>query len=587
MDNTAEFDSGSLSEATREEPHVSVAEIKALITPSGFCEAIDRFRPRQSLLKEAVILPEVKSQELAEQITADIEKKTATPLAMIGEAFANQALLRLVIQKEAGEPLLPEEIREHLDISNYPLSERLAFIFNSCLDPEILPEIFQLVGVERQGMTPSLVGAFRRSEGLRWRWITLIADRDFQEEFYNAHPDQADYSAAVQAKISGVINTTVLELARDSLVTRAEITQARAQLADFFNLDKKFWPQEGMTASKFIESFSRITAETYFEQGQVWIDNENKRQITWVSGLSAPIAYPPREHLRDYALAVEKGRYMVELFQRGTLLIHRFIPELAIPDLPVQSLELSAAPEILANVVPSNRPESQVCGEANGYYRRQDKTVGIQSATAIAAATVEEIGQEETPYFTNEFGAQNDGQRELRVKRGIADMVTMLHELGHGIYEGLVRSRRPADLPAVENYHQTADHAATEGLAVLLELIGIDIMKEVPQLFGLKRSDRDALEACKQARLYRLKKDKNGYTEGTYRILHRVYAEAAGKGKGREVHRGLRAVREFLEKINPAQTLQVLRGDKTYRRLLREGSPAGWQALFGASPSEG
>lgn len=239
---------------------------------------------------------------------------------------------------------------------------------------------------------------------------------------------------------------------------------------------------------------------------------------------------------------IEVNNYLPQLYKEVTLAYRNFFPEIY-TDVEIPRLIMDGPHK----------------GNIGGKYNPKKGQITIRSGTFT---TEEEI---------NAFGCNT-------FRRGkIYDAVILAHEYTHAIYYSLKNSHAPK---LMVKYAKTADHAINEGLAVLMELLFIDMLKQNPHFLQLSQQEVESLESCKKTRLYGLKHQQNAYTQGTYRILHKVYADGAGSINHRDMHQGLVAVRWFIDAINPAKTISILRRDHEYKALLKEGNPEGWKQLF-------
>lgn len=162
-------------------------------------------------------------------------------------------------------------------------------------------------------------------------------------------------------------------------------------------------------------------------------------------------------------------------------------------------------------------------------------------------------------------------------RRRIVDLIAMLHEYAHGIYEETV-GYRPIPLPP--GYYNTVDAAFNEGFAVLIEMLAGQKMEQDAEKLKLDQRDVEDLREFRRQRIQSLhgnfrdsrspdesvkRRGLRGiaYTEGTVKLLHKIYKKG-----------GIEGVRDFLLSIDRNKTLTTLRTSPEYAALLRNpGKP--------------
>lgn len=574
-------------------PEVTVETVKRMVLATGPCDNLDCLRPREEPLDGLLKIYEVSEEEKA-QILADLEKKAEPVLFAIKDLFENEDFLKKLAGKPEKEKITSEEVRLILGADvELRFVKRILLILNHCFDPEVIPAIFELMvkqtenhlessvkEIENIGLPEqyrdrrkrliedreswvSLEGvsqALSENEELRDKWTDLFTDEQFINEFFLLRPG-VSYSQEMAKRVEAVIETTISQFKETNKEAKVERMMAiRSGLENFFNSKGEEWTASGKTGSDFIEKISKLTGALYFERRfKDYIYPEKDR---WMSGIPFPNVFPI-DYLRDYAIAVERGKYLLRLYLVVKDILERFCPEVFIPP-EVEKLEWRD-PYIRGS---SSKPRES-CELTNGHYNKGDNLIGIESGTLVSGSTEEKVEAEETFHFG-----------EKKMPRKITDVSVMAHEITHAFYQRLVRARLPENHAQIGVDRGTADHAISEGFSVLMELIFADLLISNPGLLRLSIDDARRLEQCKEERFLRLRRERNGYTEGTFWILHRIYKEGAGLVSKRDMSSGLKKVRKFLDGLDPKKTLEVKRDSPEYMQLVRNTSPDALKAMF-------
>lgn len=171
----------------------------------------------------------------------------------------------------------------------------------------------------------------------------------------------------------------------------------------------------------------------------------------------------------------------------------------------------------------------------------------------------------------------------FRVQRIIADTVSLAHEYTHAIYEKL----SPSGLQQYPDVSfTTADQTFNEGFATMMTYLFIDALKRDPQLLGLDAEGIGDLNHYSSAALYGngedagLRRFDQEYVQGTLKVFHKIFAEAAGSPKTRDVSKGLTAMRTFVEGLDRTKTLQTDMQDPKFQTLVKARDTGSLRAEF-------
>ncbi|GEM_PF-4459700 len=549
----------------RKGPEATVNEVRRLVYSEGACQKLDSIRVRQLPFRESQRISKY-DEELAEKSLPYLPQAEQSALGLrpvLSGLLENQGLLHELANLPEGTAIIREALKKHLGTSSLPLTERLDFLFNHNIDPELIPFALANMGREASEIPNILVQTLAQDEFLRRRLAIVLISLRSRALGKVSSPD------SITHEINGFINETAGSLSKNPQATQEQISSLREYLQGFFDPEGK---QRITPALEFANKLQNISLRTYFEmrhrdhQILALYEGETER---WFPH-SAYNNIPTLEDIKQHAKAAENGRYLLLLYQRTKNLYSRFLPEIyEEPDIDhLKLVDPRPSERWGSNFAPIERFE-----DVNGAYHPQEKSIDINSGTLVTVGG-EEAFDEETYTFAT----------DKKMRRRVTDTVIMAHELTHAVYDKVIGKH--SSITREDNYQQTADHAINEGFAVMMELLLIDVLKANPGLLNLDQRDLEDLEIRKKARLFELKKQKNGYTEGTYRILHRVYTEGAGRGNQRDMRAGLTAIRQFIHSLNPDRTRQVLRTDPQYIALLRNGTPAQWQEYFSQVPRE-
>lgn len=539
---------------------VSINQVQQMVAPEGACECLDYLTVNQGSFKDVVGFYFERDQEKMKKMQPFInqgEIKSSELKPLLDDVLHNRELLHVISGLPEDGVLKKEELRQHLNTVNDPLVERAFFVLNYSIDPELIPYALAHLDLKRHDAPELFINQMSRNEYLRRRMAGLITNPTFRKQYIGVHPnDEKSYSKQMIGEINGFINDCSLDVSKNPQVTKDQIVSLREYLQKFFNLRRDSW---GMGPSgEFFQYLRDATKHAYFESFQRDKLTGEKTRYALASGNT-----PIRNYLSTYEQALGIGEYTLILYQTVKDIYKKAFPEIY-QESDVKLLRLTdPRPEDVFGI-----DLKTLVDGSNGYFRGEDKSIGIQSGTVVMKRGVKAFDEETVSFF------------KKRAKRKVADTVTMAHEFTHSIYEKMVRGHASQMPEAAEKYHDTADHAVNEGFAVMMELLFIDTLKANPALLDLSAQDVVDLETWKQDRLFELKKEKSGYTEGTYRIMHKVYSEGAGKGGRRDMHAGLVAIRQFLGSLDPNKTLKTSRSGQEYKDLLKKGDPQEWTRFF-------
>jgi hypothetical protein len=470
------------------------------------------------------------------------------------EMLNDDKAMSLIANLPEGEELSRKQLKDMFGLGEgYEfVVTRLYHVINHGIDPEVVPIIVGLDFDEKSGLPKSVSDSFANDTTLTMKFLELMIDKDFRNEFFHeAYPGAKPYSEGVTGKLDEIKNKWIKDIQKNDNDQKT-VEKFEEAFDKYFNIKRELWAAQcklynsdmylqGATNSKYFEHRSFDTI------GQItdWSPNS-------FNGVRSNM-----DLIKSHAISLERGKYLVSLFKVVDSLYAKYFPEIYVsPDVDKLTIEDPFRSY--------NHKPDESCDEANGHWYKGE--IGIKSGTVIRPVNSSDISEEDTLHFGGP-----------KVKRKVNDLIVMTHEFTHAIYEKTVRK----NTDTANDYHSTADHAVNEGASVLMELLMADMLIENSKELGFDQKEIEQFESVKQARLYSLKKHKNGYTQGTYRILHKVYKDGAGNGGQRNMHNGLEAVKEFLGKIDIKKTMSIKRDSFEYTAALKSGGPTEWLKLFG------
>lgn len=533
---------------------VSPTEVMNFVSPDGVCRDLGCVR----VSEQPLLLPEFEEtisprmRVLFKEATPRVERTRGYLKAML----VDKTVINELQQKDEDGQFGAEDISRIFGLGKEYSWEvkRLDSILNKNIDPELIPIVIESFVVNNQ-LPAAVTDAVKNDFYLISKISDLINNQTFHDEFWlNGRPGATPYPTEIKQEIDYIIKLWVTDAQKEGVLDDTQTESIRESLNNFFNADKKFWTQEAQTGTNTIGELYELTNRQYVEYRVV----NDMGTENWYS------AHGNNSNLKGFikhSKAFPAGEYLVGLHKTTMALYQDLFPEI------FTDFELNKLKMIDPNLgyLDRNYKPNESCDLSNGSWEDDTKTITIKSGTLVRAERGDDIANELAFHFAGP-----------KVRRLLSDFITDFHEITHGIYSKRVHK----GIIGLEKYHSTADHAINEGLSVTMELLAIDALKANAEAVGLSHQDVLQLEECKQARLYSLKKQKNGYTEGTYRIFHKIYADAAGKGEERDMRKGLSAISDFISKLDTEKTLSIKRDSPEYLEALKAGDPNKWLGLF-------
>lgn len=174
------------------------------------------------------------------------------------------------------------------------------------------------------------------------------------------------------------------------------------------------------------------------------------------------------------------------------------------------------------------------------------------------------------------------GEGKVRAKRRIVDAVILSHEMSHPIYDKITRSRLDT---VPEEYDTTVDQALNEGFSTFMQTLFTDTLINNPGMLNLDTDDLAALQKMKMGTLYFIGRSKahseSAYRDGTFRIMHKLFVSAAGPPGKRDVSSGLRAIKDYLERVDRDKAVTIKRDNAVYKGAVEKGDPELLMSIIG------
>lgn len=507
--------------------------------------------------------------------------------------------------------LSDEEIRAFLPEGG--VTNRLRFFLNRGIDYEILPAVLLQTSDIQEDIIKPIVAVLDQSEGLRIAWAEILTDEKFDRWLEDPRRSElADYArrvgecrefllhidelltpfwgyseagkeaarASVQkdleenAREIAAFNTEYGEIdskirtaitATMAMIPEADETKKTAiemTLSSFFDLSNV---EVDARAEKFKSDLKVACMGIFFEEGS--FVGSRQSEIRWRVG-SRLEGVTPVEVFRYRAIAEERARYLQNIYMRVISFYARYFPE----------IYLRSDSELVTMYDPKNKESEQQTAESHGSFDINSREITITSETSLPDLEAEELAKTMTVV------------RGIPVTREVADAFILMHELTHRIY----RIRKPSAV--AENFRYvgtmpTIDRALDEGLAVLVETLFVDMVSSGigKEFFSFDEKEQGMLKALKTERFAALKKEGKGwwygraYFEGTVKIIHKIFKQAAGNPNSRDISKGLLAVRNFIERAEPGKLAILTRDDPRYCEIIRRGDINGLAVLLEAS----
>jgi hypothetical protein len=155
-------------------------------------------------------------------------------------------------------------------------------------------------------------------------------------------------------------------------------------------------------------------------------------------------------------------------------------------------------------------------------------------------------------------------EKEYVYKRKIYDLIIMIHEYSHGIFDELAQPQK--DIP--KNYTETPYKTMTEGFAVLIEFLFCD-RKDNEYFDDFSSADLEDLKKFKKQRMQSLNSvikavksgknipERSAYQEG-FSFMFRLFKS-----------KGLNGVKEFIKNIDPQKAFSLNRDDEIFKNALK------------------
>lgn len=531
----------------------SFQEVQQWILPEGVCQHMGCLRVRPEPFDKVISQDNLRARATGVTgIVDNAERSSLEIKPILAQLLQNDRFLEMINTLALPGATIPQEvIKNSLMIFDRNLIDRVFYIVNSNIDPEFTPLAISRVSGDLIDRSNPFFSMLCADKALRFRFASLLSHPKYSRELYDRHyKDERPYSPEFTADINGLVSQCIYQLHQlNPSVTAEEISDLKKYSEHFFNIDTHTGGSRA-PVTELLKQLIRLTASAYFEKR---FPKDSEGNENW--GLVYMAGETPQGYIREHARAVEAAKYLLNLYRLVLGVYKQYFPEVYVEP-AIEKIKLRS-------------PRSSylgICEDSGGFYDDSERSVGIISGT-IMQSSGRAAFNEETMSFN-----------ELRVRRKVNDAVVTAHELAHGIYEKLVGSKREVPKPA--EYKITADHAINEGFAVMMELMFIKTMIAHPEILGCDSRDLKDLQAFRGERLKRLKREGNGYTEGTYRILNRVYGGGPGHLPGHNIQSGLAAIRNFLEGLDINKTLRIRRDGVEYGNLLREGDANRWKQLF-------
>lgn len=264
------------------------------------------------------------------------------------------------------------------------------------------------------------------------------------------------------------------------------------------------------------------------------------------------------EALCVYSQRYFEHKYMRELVSKTQTLLKQFFPELYV-DFPNKTQLLVLKENVKHNNASHTKDESG--------------THILELVTSADLSEHRSYEELETPGVFN----QDTAETPYVFQRKMHDLLAMVHEYAHGIYDMLTPELSEAKKTEFETtpkeektpYYFTADAALNEGFAILIETLTTNKLLENAEELQLTERDREDLRHFKSLRFRSLlrtqkfarKKDTlqevTAYPEGFIRLLAKLYRSSGTAG-----------VKEYLTNINKDITLSMRRDSDTFRDLI-------------------
>jgi len=530
---------------------VTAGDVFEMVLPEGVCHALDEIR-----INDESLVPSGDIGERWKSLWERADTKVDEMRGYFRNIIKNDHVLSTLLSLDSKEELSERKIGELLGLGDgYQWDvKRLYLIINKGVDPVLLPLVIESYIKERN--LPEEITDVLSSNYRLWNKLTgLFTDPSFSENFGGNRGEP--YPDEVKKRINDLIVSWDSELKKLSSLSDEDRIRCKEALGDFFNLEKELWHQNEKNGYEKMFFWRETTARSYLK-----IKSYNNGSLAWREG--SFVGSNMAEMFKRRAVAVEKGKYLIGLYRFVEKLFENYFPEIALKGVNVRALSLEDPKGSKGRY----KETKENCELAKGFWRMKDGLIGIGSGSFVEDKSARELLDDKT------FGRAP----ELLVDRKVGDFLTMVHEYAHAIYSKIVREGK---LP--KDYKETADHAITEGFSVLMEYVVNDFLCENPYLLGWTQKNIEQAKRIKKQRNISLQEHPNGYTEGSYRILYRIYGQGfkkSGADRNKKRSAGLKIVRRFIETLDYKKIVSVRRDSDEYKQALKQGDVGVFRELF-------
>lgn len=272
------------------------------------------------------------------------------------------------------------------------------------------------------------------------------------------------------------------------------------------------------------------------------------------------------ERLKPQAEAINKGRYLVHVFQVTKLVWQTYFPEFA--DEPVvKYLEMYDPHHQYRE---KDNPD---CG-SNGGWTHSLRRIYLESADDLDQGPILQMYEQKTR-----------SSSDTLMVRKIHDVKTMSHEWAHAVFDHITN-----DLPGVRvtEADDSLQATFTEGFAVMMEYLTLRVMKENPEQFGLREDDLGDIQRQRERRANRLDGRVGNlasyYGEGFRGVFWPLFQRAyASVRDPQTLGKTMAKVRKYMEALDGEVLQKTSRYSQSlpYRQLVDQGDPAAWLEWVG------
>lgn len=281
--------------------------------------------------------------------------------------------------------------------------------------------------------------------------------------------------------------------------------------------------------------------------------------------------------LAEKAKAFERGKYLILLEERAKSIIKAVAPELYIdPDVR----EIIAFDPYDQDYDSRRKMEVELYASENGSWDSGTHTVCLISESQLGNSLRDILG-EKIKYAVPFDGISNG--KYLLAEREILDLITMIHELGHAMFDEMVNSKLNGrgGLDKISVYR-----AFTEGMAIALELASARAIKNDPLKYGFSADDNDTFNKVVMARGRALRKQKDTYTVGYVGMVYPMVNEWSSSVKGSDLNIGFKKMREMLGKLDGIKLNRVSIYNGDFRKIMMEKDWSELVEVFGREEVE-